>query len=273
MKTFLKKYEKIVKILFLLLIFVLISVLTAFVLGLFGIIYFENGDMHFNVELFDAFKTTWYGCILIILIQVVITSLLSFVPGASMAFIMLLQALYDNPILAFGVSLSGVFLSSFMLYVLGRFGGYNLCKKLLGEKDCEKASDLLNNKGIVFFPVMMLFPIFPDDALTMVAGTLKMSLKWFVPSIIIGRGVGVATIIFGLSFIPFDKFTSVWHWVAFILACAIGIILVFFLASKLNKHLANKKELAEPEAQAPQVLEEESISVTTKETDNKNESI
>lgn len=240
MKSFFKKHEKIVKVLLLLLIFVLISAATTVVLSLFGIISFKGGEMHINEALFDSFKTTWYGCILIILIQIVITSLLSFVPGASMAFIILLQSLYDNPPLAFFLALSGVFLSSTMLYVIGRFGGYNLCKKLLGEKDCEKASDLLNNKGLIFFPVMMLFPMFPDDALTMVAGTLKMSLKWFIPSIVIARGIGVATIIFGLSFVPFDKFTTVWHWIAFILICAIGIALVFFLAAKLNKYLANK---------------------------------
>ena len=90
MKAFLKKYEKIAKILLILLLFILVSVATAVVLSLFGIIYFEGGEMQINVAIFDAFKTTWYGCILIILIQVVITSLLSFVPGASMAFIMLL---------------------------------------------------------------------------------------------------------------------------------------------------------------------------------------
>jgi uncharacterized membrane protein YdjX (TVP38/TMEM64 family) len=132
-------------------------------------------------------------------------------------------------------------LSSLMMYLIGRFGGYNLCKKLLGEEDCEKASDLLNNKGTIFFPIMMLFPMFPDDALVMVAGTLKMSLKWFIPSIVVGRGIGVATIIFGLSSIPFDKFTSPWHWVAFIGACAIGIGLVFLGAAKFNKYLQNKK--------------------------------
>ena len=249
MKEFLKKYEKIVKILLIILLFVLISGLTTLVLSLFGIIYFEGGDMQINVAMFDTFKTTWYGCILIVLIQIVITSLLSFVPGASMAFIMLLQALYDNPLLAFAVALSGVFLTSFMLYILGRFGGYNLCKKILGEKDCEKASDLLNNKGLIYFPIMMLFPIFPDDALTMVAGTLKMSLKWFVPSIIIGRGIGVATIIFGLSIIPFDQFTSIWHWIAFILLCAIGIVTVFFLASKFNKYMEKKNTSANKEAE------------------------
>jgi uncharacterized membrane protein YdjX (TVP38/TMEM64 family) len=248
MKKFFKKYEKIVKILLILLIFFLVSVLSSAILSLMGIIYFENGEVQLNQALFDSFKTTWYGCVFVILLQVLITSLLSFVPGTSMAFIMLVQALYANPPLAFFVSFTGVMLSSLMMYLIGRFGGYNLCKKLLGEEDCEKASDLLNNKGTIFFPVMMLFPMFPDDALVMVAGTLKMSLKWFIPSIVVGRGIGVATIIFGLSSIPFDKFTSPWHWVAFIGACAIGIALVFLGAAKLNKHLKNKKNDEKVEA-------------------------
>ena len=244
MKNFLRKYQKIVKILFILLIFLLISVISTVILSLFGVIYYEDG-VQLNRELFDSFKTTWYGCVLVILIQVIITSLLSFVPGTSMAFIMLVQTMYDNPWLAFLLAITGVFLSSSMMYLIGRFGGYSLCKKLLGEEDCNKASDLLNNKGTIFFPLMMMFPMFPDDALVMVAGTLKMSLKWFVPSIIIGRGIGVATIIFGLSSVPFEKFTSVWHWVAFILACGVGIALVFFGATKLNKYLNSKKSSAE----------------------------
>jgi uncharacterized membrane protein YdjX (TVP38/TMEM64 family) len=244
MKNFLHKYQKIVKILFILLIFLLISVISTVILSLFDVIYYEDG-VQLNRELFDSFKTTWYGCVLVIFIQVVITSLLSFVPGTSMAFIMLVQTMYDNPWLAFLLAITGVFLSSSMMYLIGRFGGYSLCKKLLGEEDCDKASDLLNNKGTIFFPLMMMFPMFPDDALVMVAGTLKMSLKWFIPSIIIGRGIGVATIIFGLSTVPFEKFTSVWHWVAFVLACAVGIGLIFFGATKLNKYLNSKKKTEE----------------------------
>ena len=238
-KALFKKHEKITKILLTLLIFLLISVVSTVILYLLGIIYYDEG-IQINQALFDSFKTTWYGVIVIIIAQVVITSLLSFVPGASMAFIMLLQALYNNPPVAFFVAFSGVMLSSFMLYVLGRFGGYSLAKKIIGEEDCEKASDLLNNKGIIYFPIMMLFPIFPDDALVMVAGTLKMSLKWFIPSIVIGRGIGVATIIFGLSIVPFDKFTTVWHWIIFILICALGISLIFFLATMFNRYMEKK---------------------------------
>ncbi len=89
---------------------------------------------------------------------------------------------------------------------------------------------------------MMMFPIFPDDALVMIAGTIKMRLGWFIPSIVIGRGIGIATITFGLSLIPFDKFTSIWHWIAFIATCAVGILLVFTAAIKLNKYMEKRRE-------------------------------
>ena len=74
----------------------------------------------------------------------------------------------------------------------------------------------------------------------MVAGTLKMSLKWFIPSIVFGRGIGVATITFGFSIIPFDKFTSVWHWIIFVAICAVGIFAIFFAANKFSKYMEKK---------------------------------
>jgi uncharacterized membrane protein YdjX (TVP38/TMEM64 family) len=131
-----------------------------------------------------------------------------------------------------------------MLYILGRFGGYALGKKFIGEEDCEKASKLLNNKGLIYFPMMMMFPVFPDDALVMVAGTLKMSLKWFIPSILIGRGIGVVTIVFGLSLFNFDSFEW-WHWVLFILGCALVIFAVFFCANRFDKYLEKKNKIEE----------------------------
>ena len=236
---FVKNKKKILSGLFLIVIVATITVLSLLILQTFGIVYYEDG-IKVNQELFNSFKNSWYGWLIIILIQIGVTTLLSFIPGTSMAFILVLQAMFDNPWEAFFLAFTGVMLSSFLMYVVGRYGGYTVCKKLLGEKECERASDLLNNKGTMYFPLMMLFPVFPDDALVMVAGTLKFSLKWFIPSIIIGRGIGIATIVFGLGNIPYDKFTSIWHWIIFVLVCAILIIFVFFLAYKLNNYLEKR---------------------------------
>ncbi len=258
-----KLYKKLMRILIMLGIFFLISLFSAFLLYLFDIIYYDDG-IQLNRDMFASFSTTWYGCLLIILAQIAITSLLSFVPGASMAFIVLEQTLYANKLIAFAVAFSGVMLTSLMLYLLGRFGGYNLGKKVIGEEDCEKASELLNTKGLIYFPMMMMFPIFPDDALVMVAGTLKMSLKWLIPSVVVGRGIGVAAIVFGLSIVPFDKFTTPWHWIGFILICAILIVAVFFAASKFNKYLEkkNKPQNTLSEENTSEISEEEKEEIT-----------
>ncbi len=239
--SFLRKYREILlKFAMMLATVITISVVTLLILMATGIIYFDDG-MQFHTEMFDSFKSSWYGVIVFILLQTVLSMLMCIIPGAAMAFILLSKALYPIPWQAFILSFASVMISSTAMYVVGRSGGYKICTMILGKEDCDRSLTLLRNKGTVFFPLMMMFPIFPDDALVMMAGTLKMSLKWFIPSIVAGRGIGIATIIFGLSIIPFDSFTSAWHWIAFIAICVVLIVLVFWLAMKLNKYMERKR--------------------------------
>ena len=238
----LKKYKKaVIDILILLAAIVAISVITLLLLMAFDIIQLDDG-IHFSEEVFHSFRTSWYGWIIFTLIMTVLTILLCVIPGASMAFIILTQAIYPIAWEAFLLSVIRVMFCSALMYCIGYFGGYKLCVKFLGEDDCKKALGLLRDKGSVYFPLMMMFPVFPDDALVMIAGTLKMSMKWFIPSIIIGRGIGIATIVFGFAVIPFDKFTTVWHWIVFIAVCLAGILAIFFLAHKFNKFLDKKRK-------------------------------
>jgi len=240
--NFLKRNkERIYNITVALLCVLIVTLLALLVLWLSGVIYFNDG-VQLNTELFDVFKSSWYGWVVIILIQVVLTTVLCFVPGFSMTFILFMQTMFDKPWQAFIIAFIGVMLTCMAMYFTGRFGGYKLCERFLGEKDCARASELLNNKGTVYFPLMMMFPLFPDDALVMIAGTLKMSLKWFIPSVVIGRGIGIATIIFGLGSMPYDKFTTVWHWIGFVLVCAIFLVAVFYAAYRFNKYLEKRRD-------------------------------
>ncbi len=246
--------KQIINILATLVLIVIISVLTFLILCAFDVVYFEDG-MKFNTELFDSFRSSWYGWIIFILLQTVLTMLLCAMPGASMAFILLSQTIYTVAWQAFLLSFISVMTTSSVMYIVGRYGGYKLCAKLLGEDDCKKSLELLREKGTVFFPLMMMFPIFPDDALVMIAGTIKMRLAWFIPSIVIGRGIGIATIIFGLSIVPFDKFTTPWHWIGFIALCAVGICLIFAIAFRFNKYLEKRRSEASAEGSESQEQE------------------
>ena len=216
--------------------------LSILILSAFNVISFDGG-IKFNSNLFESFKNSWYGWLIFIIFQAALTILLCIVPGVSMAFIILCSTIYEAPWQAFIISFVSVIISSLIMYLLGRSGGYKLCVKMLGEEECNKSLNLLETKSTIFFPLMMLFPVFPDDALVMIAGTIKMKLKWFIPSIILGRGIGIATIVFGFSLIPFEDFTTIYDWIVFITVCVVWIFVIFHFANKLNKKLESKKEV------------------------------
>lgn len=220
-----------------------VSLISYFVLHAAGVMYFdEEGTMRFNETLFASFSSSFWGWIFFILLQTVLSMLLCIFPGVSMALIILsTEIIFPNaPWQSFLLCFISVGIASCTMYTLGRFGGYPLCVHLVGREDCDRALDLLRDKGTFFFPFMMLFPFFPDEALTMVAGTTRMKLSWFLPSIFVARGIGIAAIVFGLSIIPFDKFTSVWHWVAFVAIIAVGVVAVLLGAKKFSNYMAKK---------------------------------
>ena len=249
MKEFLKKYKQsIFRVGMLLLVMLGISALTLGVLALCNIITFKGG-IAFNLELFASFKNSFGGAVLFFVLQTVLCMLLSFIPGVSMAFILLSVFLFDNIWTAFFVSFASVMFSSAVMFILGRFGGYKLCVKLLGEDDCNHALDLLRNKGTVYFPLMMMFPAFPDDALVMMAGVIKMKLAWFIPSIILCRGIGIATTVFLTDIIPFDTFNGIYDWGVFISACAFWVCAAFWVAGKLNQFMEKRRKKAETKEQ------------------------
>lgn len=245
MKKFVEKRKKlIIDALVVLAILIISALVSLTVLYLFGVVSFDGG-IRFNESIFNAFKNSWYGFIIFILFQTILTMFLCVVPGASMAFIVLCTNIYELTWQAFIISFASVMISSTVMYLIGKFGGYKLCVKFLGKEDCDKSIEILRSKSTVYFPLAMMFPIFPDDALVMMAGTLKMKMKVFIPSIIIGRGIGIATVVFGFAIIPFDSFTTIYDWLVFITVCGIWVYLIFKMAHKLNEKIEKSHEKKE----------------------------
>lgn len=245
MKKFIKKIKDnktiILKLLSMLLALTAISLVTMLVLFATGLLEYGPEGFSFDVHMFDAFKGKWYSLPIFILVQTVLTMLLCAIPGVAMAFVMLSTVIYSGNIwMSFILSYSCVLISSTVLYVIGRVGGYRICEKMLGKEDCEKSLELLRTRGTVYFPIMMLFPLFPDDALVMIAGTTRMKLSWFIPSIVICRGIGVATIIFGLDVIPFSSF-ALYDWIIFITAAFFWIKQMFVVAAKIDKYFEKRR--------------------------------
>ena len=200
-----EKLKKYLKILIVLLIVASISVGLYFVLKHFG---------YTDVEKLKQFlqKTGPWAIITYIALRVVATIFLSFMPACSMMFDLLSLAAFSYlpPAGIFGICFASVVITSVVMDLIGRFGGNKAIIKILGQKDYDEAKDLVREKGMVYVPVMYLLPIFPDDAICMVSGATKMNFWVHLLEIILCRGIGCATIIFGVQIIPSEvsSFTS-----------------------------------------------------------------
>ncbi len=239
-----EKFKKYLKILILLLIVASISVGIYFILRAFGLT-----DVN-KLKGFLQSVGPW-AIVVYILLRIFATIFLSFVPACSMLFDLLSIAEFDylNPFLIFLICLTSIVATSVILDLIGRFGGSKAIIKILGKEDYEEAEALVQEKGMVYVPIMYLLPIFPDDAVCMVSGATKMNFWVHFIEIVLCRGIGCATIIFGVQIIPpeVSSFTST----NFIDYLRVGLIIIFYvglllylarrLDKWLSKYLANKK--------------------------------
>jgi len=127
---------------------------------------------------------------------------------------------------AFFMSYFAVMVGSLIMFWIGRKTGNGFLNWLVGEQDAEKWKKRMQH-GKYIFVLMMLFPMFPDDILCLIAGMTGMKFSFFLWTNLIARGIGTAcTVFFGSgSIIPFAGWgLIVW---AIIL---IGIAVLFYLS-------------------------------------------
>lgn len=239
-----EKVKKYLKILVVLLIVAGISVGLYFLLKHFG--YTDVDKLKGLLQ-----KTGPWAIIVYIALRVVMTVFLSFMPACSMMFDLLSLATFSYlpaPVI-FLICFASVVITSVVMDLIGRFGGNKAIVKILGQEDYDEAKGLIQEKGMVYVPVMYLLPIFPDDAICMVSGATKMNFWVHLLEIILCRGIGCATVIFGVQIIPKEvsSFTSQnpldYLRIGLLILFYLGLLL--YLARRIDKWLTSylkKKE-------------------------------
>lgn len=183
---------------------------------------------------------TW-GWIVFIILFITCVNLLCFVPGTSATFIAVSILLF-GAWKGFIISTISVFLGSSIMFLLGNTLGEKAAVKIVGKQSLEQAQKLLDVKSKIFLPLMFLFPIFPDDALCLVAGMTKMKYWYFAIIALIFRTVGIATICFlGGGVINWALLSWV-EWVCLINLAIFDIYLIFYLSNKLEKKILKRGE-------------------------------
>ena len=205
---------------------------------------------------FVGFKGDWikpivkgagfFGYIIYILIQVVITTLMTFVPATTFTFTLLATGLF-GPVIGFIVSAIGCFLSSMLMFFIGDKLGEPFVDWLIGKDIRIKTQERVSGRATVLVPFMLACPFFPDDAICMVSGLTKMKYWYFAICALLCRTIGVGVTAFlGGDILNYSSF-SILDWFLFINIIIIDIVLIWKLSTKVEEIVNKRKQIKDQE--------------------------
>lgn len=119
-----------------------------------------------------------------------------------------------------------------LAYWIGRWWGVKAVKWCAGsDEDYEKWCTVLNQKGKWYYAITVLFPFFPDDLLCIVCGSVKFDFIFFTIANLLGRTIGLITMILTLELIGsmgggIPLMVIVW---------AVALIIELIIYFKINK--------------------------------------
>ncbi len=124
----------------------------------------------------------WIGPIVIIL-SMVIQMFLLVIPSI---ILMVVSILAYGPIWGSLIIFASIFTASSVGYLIGRYLGPVIVEKLIGQKSEKKISDFLENYGFWAIFITRINPILSNDAISFVAGILKMNYWRFISATLTG---------------------------------------------------------------------------------------
>ncbi len=137
-----------------------------------------------------------------------------------------------GPGIATLLSLAGIMCGSIVAFIIGDKCGERVVSWIIGEKQMKKYSTLLFDKGKYIFFLMMLFPLFPDDILCLVAGMTTMSFRFFLITILLTRPIGIIMTCYLSVSIPYHGWGLVVWGVLIII-----IVLAFWFSYKYKEQI------------------------------------
>lgn len=89
-----------------------------------------------------------------------------------------------------------------LAYWIGRWWGTKAVRWCAGsDEDFNKWCIVLNTKGRWYYALTVLLPFFPDDLLCIVCGSVKLNFWFFTIVNLIGRTIGLITMLLFLTFV------------------------------------------------------------------------
>ncbi len=170
-----------------------------------------------------------FSFLIFIILQILQTTILQ-IPAF---FVTIAGALIFGTWQAFLLSYIAIMLGSILMFYIGRKAGRKFLYWMIGTDTADKWIARMSDGKYLFF-LMMLFPMFPDDILCVVAGLTDMSFSFFFWTNILARGIGIAcTVFFGSgAIIPFYGWgLAVWA------AILLGVAVLFYISIIYKKKI------------------------------------
>lgn len=148
--------------------------------------------------------------------------------------------MYDNHILLlYFVTLGVILLGIIVTYLIGRRWGKKAVMWCAGdEQEYIKWQKLLKSKKTnVFYFATVLFPVFPDDVLCLMAGSIKMNFWWYLFCNIVGRAIGLATFMFVFKTIS----NSLISIIVMIVLMVILVVIKIILKRRLTREFSSNR--------------------------------
>ncbi|MBR2969655.1 MAG: VTT domain-containing protein [Clostridia bacterium] len=214
------------KIIFIILIFATISVSIYFILDAYNLTNISN--LKTLIE-----STKHYSIPIYFIICTISSILLCFIPLAGTILSTLGIILFD-PLTTFIVTIISNTISASVLFLIGDKLGEGFARKLIGSESFEQAQNLVNNKSKILLPVLYVVPIFPHEAITLVAGMTKLKYWYILLVNIIHTIIDTALACFIGSNLSIWCNLSIIDWIIFINLIAIDIYFLLKLEHKIS---------------------------------------
>ncbi|MGI0106684.1 TVP38/TMEM64 family protein [Salinimicrobium sp. WS361] len=124
----------------------------------------------------------WFGPVVLVLTMIAQMFLLV-IPTIAL---MVVSVLAYGPIWGSAIILVSVFSASSVGYFIGRYFGPVIVEKLIGHKNEKKIRDFIDDYGFWAVIVTRLNPFLSNDAISFVAGILKMGYWKFIGATMVG---------------------------------------------------------------------------------------
>ena len=122
-----------------------------------------------------------------------------------------------------------------LAYWLGRWFGVKAVKWCAGsQEDFNKWSNFINQKGKYWYFITILLPIFPDDLLCLVAGSVKFKFRTYCLFNLIGRSIGLISMLLFLKLIGIVSSGFPFMIIIWSIAIIIEIISILILKKKMS---------------------------------------